>query len=103
MGQNKTEEERGCVQMSVCASFLTPAEAHPFIVTLDTAKKLSRRAQRFIGFRSQYPRGSPGLWTKDYTELALHLGLDGPEGLLEDMMEILANRPSQESEDQIAK
>lgn len=102
MGENKTDEERGCIQMSVCASFLTPAEAHPFIVTRDTASMLSRRVQRFIGFRSQYPRGSPGLWTKDYTELALHLGFDGPEGLLEDMREVLASRPDQESQDQMA-
>lgn len=103
MGQNKTDAERGCIQISVCASFLTPAEAHPFIVTLDTAKTLSRRAQRFIGFRSQYPRGSPGLWTKDYTELALHLGLDGAEGLMQDMQEVLAGRPEQESKDQKAE
>lgn len=92
MGENKTDAERGCVQLSVCASFLTPAETHPFIVKLETAKKLSRRAQRFIGFRSQYPRGSPGLWTKDYLELAVHLELEGYAGIMEDLQEIAKER-----------
>jgi len=93
MGENKTDSDRGCIQMSVCASFLTPAEAHPFIVDLETAKKLSRRSQRFLGFRSQYPRGSPGLWTKDYVELALHLGMDDFSGIMEDMQELSKGRP----------
>ena len=31
--------------------------------------------QRILGFRSQYPAGSPGLWMVDYRELADHLGL----------------------------
>ncbi|PYI12629.1 PhyH-domain-containing protein [Aspergillus sclerotiicarbonarius CBS 121057] len=75
-GRNSTDFERGCLAMTVCASFLTPEEAHPFIVDMETARGLSERAQRFLGFRSQWPRGSPGLWTKDYSELALYLGLD---------------------------
>ena len=92
MGANTTTQERGCVQLSVCASFLTPAEAHPFIVKLDTAKKLSRRGQRFLGFRSQYPRGSPGLWTKDYADVSLHLGLVDYDGAMEDMQELVSER-----------
>ncbi|MEV6387443.1 hypothetical protein [Nocardia xishanensis] len=32
--------------------------------------------QRVLGFRSQYPTGSPGLWQVDYADLAYHLGLD---------------------------
>ncbi|KAK2743550.1 Dioxygenase fum3 [Myotisia sp. PD_48] len=94
MGENKTTAERGCIQISVCASFLTPAEAHPFIVKKETARKLSRRTQRFLGFRSQYPRGSPGLWTKDYTELALHLELDDFRGVMEDLQEVAKDRPA---------
>ena len=93
MGANTTDFERGCIQLSVCASFLTPAEAHPFIVTMDTARKLSRRTQRFLGFRSQYPRGSPGLWTKDYVELAIHLGMDDFAGIMEDLQEVVRKRP----------
>lgn len=89
MGENKTTSERKCTQLSVCASFLTPAETHPFIVNLETAKKLSKRTQRFLGFRSQYPRGSPRLWTKDYIDLALHLGLDHLSGAMEDMREVI--------------
>jgi Phytanoyl-CoA dioxygenase (PhyH) len=92
MGGNRTDSERGCVQLSVCASFLTPAEAHPFIVKPETAKKMSRRAQRFLGFRSQYPRGSPGLWTKDYLELAVHLGMEDLPGIMEDLQEIAKKR-----------
>lgn len=82
MGENKTNTERKCTQLTVVPSFLTPSEAHPLIIKLDTVKKLSKRAQRFVGFRSQYPRGSPGLWTKDYNELALHLGLDDLQGAM---------------------
>ncbi|KAF5269052.1 hypothetical protein FOXYS1_47 [Fusarium oxysporum] len=75
-GENKTDQERGCLAVTICANFLAPEEAHPFIVSMDTAKKLPVRSQRCLGFRSQWPRSSPGLWTKDYSELALHLGLD---------------------------
>lgn len=92
MGANTTTQERGCVQLSVCASFLTPAEAHPFIVKVDTAKKLSRRGQRFLGFRSQYPRGSPGLWTKDYADVSLHLGLVDYDGAMDDLLELVKER-----------
>lgn len=94
MGENITETERKCIQLTVIPSFLTPAEAHPFIIKLETVKKLSKRAQRFVGFRSQYPRGSPGLWTKDYIELALHLGLDDLQGAMEDLQHVL-NQPKQ--------
>lgn len=92
MGANTTTQERACVQLSVCASFLTPAEAHPFIVKVDTAKKMSRRAQRFLGFRSQYPRGSPGLWTKDYADVSIHLGLVDHNGAMEDLLDLLKER-----------
>ncbi|KAL8376834.1 hypothetical protein RB595_007792 [Gaeumannomyces hyphopodioides] len=87
MGENRTATERKCTQLTVVPSFLTPSEAHPFIITPETARKLSKRAQRFVGFRSQYPRGSPGLWTKDYTELALHLGLDDFQGAMQALLD----------------
>ncbi|CAK3821014.1 toxin biosynthesis proten (Fum3) [Lecanosticta acicola] len=89
MGENSTSTERKCIQMSTVAGFLTPTEAHPFTVTLETAKKLSRRGQRYLGFRSQYPRDASGLWLKDYAELGLHLGLDTIETIGEDQQEIL--------------
>jgi hypothetical protein len=94
MGENKTESERKCIQVTVIPSFLTPAESHPFIIKLETVKKLSKRAQRFMGFRSQYPRGSPGLWTKDYIELALHLELDDLQGAMEDLQGVM-DQPKQ--------
>ncbi|PPJ60882.1 hypothetical protein CBER1_11205 [Cercospora berteroae] len=93
MGANITTEERRCVQMSVCASWLTPAEAHPFVVTMDTARKLSKRGQRFLGFRSHYPRGSPGIWLKDYAELALHNGLEDVIGFAEYIEELKKDHP----------
>ncbi|SMR63193.1 unnamed protein product [Zymoseptoria tritici ST99CH_3D1] len=89
MGENRTETERKCVQMSTLASFLTPTEAHPFTVKVETAAKMSRRAQRYLGFRSQYPRETSGLWLKDYAELGLHLGFDDEESVKEDQQEIL--------------
>lgn len=95
MGENKTETERKCIQLTVILSFLTPAEAYPFIIKLETVKKLlSKHAQQFMGFRSQYPQGSPGLWTKDYIELALHLGLDDLQGAMEDLQDVI-NQPKQ--------
>ncbi|KAH9827375.1 putative toxin biosynthesis protein [Teratosphaeria destructans] len=87
MGENKTRTERKCTQVTVIPSFLTPSAANPLIVTVETAKRMSKRAQRFVGLRSQYPRGSPGLWTKDYMELALHLGLDDLWGAMEALVE----------------
>jgi len=56
--------------------FLNVEEAYPFLITKDLAKSLSPRVQRIIGFRSQYPTGSPGLWMVDYNELADYLGMD---------------------------
>lgn len=64
------------------------------MITLETAKTLSKRAQRFVGFRSQYPRGSPGLRTEDYLELALHLGLDNLQGAMKQLQDVI-NQPKQ--------
>ncbi|PKZ65287.1 phytanoyl-CoA dioxygenase, partial [Gordonia terrae] len=47
----------------------------PFLVSRDVAAGLPERVQRILGFRSQYPLGSPGLWQVDYAELADYLGL----------------------------
>ncbi|MFF8474259.1 phytanoyl-CoA dioxygenase family protein [Streptomyces sp. NPDC015414] len=35
----------------------------------------SPRVQRMLGFRSQYPAGSPGLWQVDYADLGDRLAL----------------------------
>ncbi|MFF0527843.1 phytanoyl-CoA dioxygenase family protein [Nocardia amikacinitolerans] len=76
-GANKTTDEyRRGVAFAFNPGFLTPEEAYPFLVDRKVAETLSPRVQRVLGFRSQYPTGSPGLWQVDYADLADHLGLD---------------------------
>lgn len=75
-GANKTQDQRRRgLAFTFTPSFLTPEEAYPFLVDLMLVKQMSKRAQSMIGFRSQYPKGSPGLWQSDYKEIAEHLGL----------------------------
>lgn len=75
-GANKTEtERRRGVAFTFQPSYLTPEEAYPFLVDRDLVKTMSPRTQRMIGFRSQYPKGSPGLWQSDYKEIGDFLGL----------------------------
>lgn len=76
-GANRTQSLRRVIAWSFIPSFLTPEEAYAFLVPMETARKLSPRGQRMIGFRSQYPLNSPGLWQSDYSELADVLGLQG--------------------------
>jgi ectoine hydroxylase-related dioxygenase (phytanoyl-CoA dioxygenase family) len=76
-GANKTTDEyRRAVAFALNPGFLTGEEAYPFLVDLEVAKTLTPRVQRMLGFRSQYPTGSPGLWQVDYADLGDHLGLD---------------------------
>ncbi|WP_175719206.1 phytanoyl-CoA dioxygenase family protein [Burkholderia anthina] len=70
----KNERRRG-LTLPMQPSYLTPEEAYPFIVNMDIVRGLSPRVQRIIGFRSQYPAGTPGLWQSDYDDIATHLGL----------------------------
>jgi ectoine hydroxylase-related dioxygenase (phytanoyl-CoA dioxygenase family) len=75
-GANKTSDEyRRAVAFAFNPGFLTGEEAYPFLIDMDIAKKLSPRVQRLVGFRSQYPTGSPGLWMSNYDELGDALGL----------------------------
>jgi ectoine hydroxylase-related dioxygenase (phytanoyl-CoA dioxygenase family) len=77
-GANKTANEyRRAVAFAFNPGFLTGEEAYPFLVDMEIAKTLSPRVQRMLGFRSQYPTGSAGLWQVDYAELGEYLGLDG--------------------------
>lgn len=92
-GANKTanEQRRGLAFTMQC-SYLTPEEANPFIISLGTIKQLSPRAQRLLGFRSQFPKQSPGLWQSDYSEIADILGLTGEDPALERLRaEAIAN------------
>lgn len=76
-GANRTKNEwrRGC-GINIHVSYLTPEEAYPFQMSVEDAKKFSPRLQKMMGFRSQYPKGSPGLWQIDYNQLADAIGLD---------------------------
>ncbi|WP_440711967.1 phytanoyl-CoA dioxygenase family protein [Gordonia sp. FQ] len=70
-----TDEYRRAVSFAFNPGYLVGEEAYPFLVSRETAAKLPERVQRILGFRSQYPLGSPGLWQVDYSELADYLGL----------------------------
>ncbi|AIN58232.1 phytanoyl-CoA dioxygenase family protein [Pseudomonas soli] len=75
-GANVTAGEfRRGLTIPLQASILTPEEAYPLIVPLEVVRTLSARVQKIIGFRSQYPAGSPGLWQHNYADLADHLQL----------------------------
>ncbi|MEU7027729.1 phytanoyl-CoA dioxygenase family protein [Streptomyces sp. NPDC046275] len=75
-GANRTGDEyRRGLAFTFNAGFLTGEEAYPFLVDRQLAKTLSPRVQRMLGFRSQYPTGSPGLWQVDYADLSDYLGL----------------------------
>ncbi|KAK4891054.1 Verruculogen synthase [Elasticomyces elasticus] len=75
-GANQTPDffRRG-IALSMQASYLTPEEAYPFLIDLQTVKTMTPRAQALVAFRSQFPKDSPGLWQSDYTELGDLLGL----------------------------
>jgi ectoine hydroxylase-related dioxygenase (phytanoyl-CoA dioxygenase family) len=80
-GANRTEnEKRRGIALSWSVGYLTPEEAYPFQISKDIAKTMTKRAQKAIGFRSQYPAHSGGLWQNDYSELADFLHLDSAEG-----------------------
>ncbi|TWS26315.1 phytanoyl-CoA dioxygenase family protein [Tsukamurella sputi] len=70
-----TDEYRRAVSFAFNPGFLVGEEAYPFLVDRDIVKTLPERVQRILGFRSQYPLGSPGLWQVDYSELGDYLGL----------------------------
>lgn len=75
-GANVTADEyRRGLAFAFNPGFLTGEEAYPFLVDMETARQLSPRVQRILGFRSQYPAGSPGLWQVDYSELGDYLKL----------------------------
>ncbi|MDR3017237.1 phytanoyl-CoA dioxygenase family protein [Delftia acidovorans] len=70
-----TDQYRRGVAFAFNPGFLTGEEAYPFLVNMDIVRQLSPRVQRLLGFRSQYPLGSPGLWQVNYGELADYLKL----------------------------
>ncbi|PVH71769.1 toxin biosynthesis protein [Cadophora sp. DSE1049] len=75
-GANKTENfYRRAISFNMISSFLAPEEASTLIIDRGIVKTMSERAQRMIGFRSQYPTASSGLWKHEYLDVAGVLGL----------------------------
>jgi ectoine hydroxylase-related dioxygenase (phytanoyl-CoA dioxygenase family) len=75
-GANRTANvKRRGLALAFSCSYLTPEESYPFMINVETAKSMSQRAQQAIGFRSQYPKNSGGLWQIDYGEIAGKIGL----------------------------
>lgn len=74
-GANRSQGLRRGVAFTFQPGFLTPEEAYPFLVDLSVVKQMSKRAQKMIGFRSQYPINCAGLWQTDYNEIGKFLGL----------------------------
>ncbi|MGN5238747.1 MULTISPECIES: phytanoyl-CoA dioxygenase family protein [unclassified Rhodococcus (in: high G+C Gram-positive bacteria)] len=70
-----TGQYRRGVSFAFNPGYLVGEEAYPFLVDREVAATLPERVQRILGFRSQYPLGSPGLWQVDYAELADYLEL----------------------------
>ena len=83
-GANQTSSEKHrAISFAFQASYLTPEEAYVYITPREIVKTLSVRAQRMIGFRSQYPKGSPGLWPANYAEVGDQIGYPGVEQTVE--------------------
>ncbi|OXR41221.1 phytanoyl-CoA dioxygenase family protein [Nocardia sp. MDA0666] len=68
-----TDEHRRAVGFAFNPGFLVGEEAYPFLVDRDLARSLPPRVQGVLGFRSQYPKGTPGLWMVNYEELGDYL------------------------------
>ncbi|PVH71765.1 toxin biosynthesis protein [Cadophora sp. DSE1049] len=75
-GANATTDfYRRAIAFNLLCSFLTQEEAFPLIVKQELAKTLPRRSQAMLGFRSQWPNGSGGLWNSNYQDIGEVLGL----------------------------
>lgn len=75
-GENRTKDfYRRAVAVALVPGFLTPEEAVPLLLSVETARTLPERVQRLLGFRSQYPVGSAGLWQANMGEIGEFLGL----------------------------
>ncbi|UNI18432.1 Verruculogen synthase [Purpureocillium takamizusanense] len=67
-GANRTRDfKRRGLAITFQPSYLTPEEAYPFLIRKELAMTLSPRAQRLLGFRSQFPKDTLGLWKCDYS------------------------------------
>ena len=72
-GANSTEDQwRLGLHVSFVAGWLTPEEALPISTPWESARTMSERAQRLLGWKSYGERSR--LWTVDYEEVAIGLG-----------------------------
>lgn len=75
-GENRTTDQyRRALTIPLQAGYLTPEEAYPFLLDVETVRTLPERVQRLLGFRSHQPVGSPGLWGVDAKDIADYLKL----------------------------
>lgn len=76
-GYNRTSDNyRRIISLVMVTSAFTQEEAFSHTVPMEQVRKLSPRLQKALGFRSQWPKDSPGLWTSDAEELGKVLGLE---------------------------
>lgn len=74
-GANQTKDFfRRVVSVAITSSVFTQEEANSLVIKPEIAKDLPERVKRFLGFRSQYPRGSPGLWSFNAEDIGKVLG-----------------------------
>lgn len=75
-GANRTKDfYRRAVTIPLIPGFLTPEEAVPLLIDVEAVRGLPERVQRVLGFRSQYPVGSIGLWQANVGDVGAYLGL----------------------------
>jgi ectoine hydroxylase-related dioxygenase (phytanoyl-CoA dioxygenase family) len=76
-GANRSlDERRRGLAFSLSLSSLTPEEAYPFQISMETARTMTKRAQRMVGFRSVYPSDMYGLWQWNASKLEDYIDLD---------------------------
>ncbi|RSM04473.1 hypothetical protein CEP52_006801 [Fusarium oligoseptatum] len=79
-GYNSTSDFfRRIVSVVAVTNCFTQEEAYALTLDLEMVKKMPLRLQKFLGFRSQYPKGSPGLWSINAKDIGEHIGLSPTE------------------------
>lgn len=77
-GANRTKDfYRRAIIMPLLVGFLTPEEAFPLTVSLESAKSMTARAQRLVGYRTHQTGGEHGvaLWASNFRDVGEALGL----------------------------
>lgn len=75
-GCNKTANFlRRIIACVMVSSAFTQEEAFAHTVPIELARTLPERVQKVLGFRSQWPKGSPGLWSRNADDIGKYLGL----------------------------